>query len=81
MTVHCYVITGFLDAIVQLSKIDELMKEEANNLREIIEILHLKHKEYTDEIQTYVCSHLMDQTEIKRLSGLLGIFFPHILKL
>lgn len=64
-----YMITGFLDAIVHLSKIDEMMKEEANNLREIIEILHLKHKEYADEIQTYVRSHLMDQAEIKRLSG------------
>lgn len=70
MTVHCYMITGFLDAIIQLSKIDDLMKEEANNLREIIEILHLKHKEYADEILTYVSSHLMDQVEIKRLSGL-----------
>lgn len=56
------------DAIVHLSKIDEMMKEEANNLREIIEILHLKDKEYADEIQTYVRSHLMDQAEIKRLS-------------
>ncbi|KAA0040056.1 E3 ubiquitin-protein ligase BRE1-like 2 [Cucumis melo var. makuwa] len=56
------------DAIVQLSKIDEMMKEEATNLGEIIEILHLKHKAYADEIQIYVSSHLMDQTEIKRLS-------------
>ncbi|XP_031739649.1 E3 ubiquitin-protein ligase BRE1-like 2 isoform X2 [Cucumis sativus] len=56
------------DAIVHLSKIDEMMKEEATNLGEIIKILHLKHKAYADEIQTYACSHLMDQTEIKRLS-------------
>lgn len=67
---------GFLDAIVQLSKIDEMMKEEATNLGEIIEILHLKHKAYADEIQIYVSSHLMDQTEIKRLSGPWGIYFP-----
>lgn len=73
---HCYMITGFLDAIVQLSKIDDMMKEEANNLREIIEIIHLKHKEYADEIQTYVSGHLKDQAEIKRLSGLWGISFP-----
>lgn len=66
----------FLDAIVHLSKIDEMMKEEATNLGEIIKILHLKHKAYADEIQTYACSHLMDQTEIKRLSGPWGISFP-----
>ena len=39
---------GCTDAIIQLSKIDDLMKEEANNLREVIDALHLKHKEYVD---------------------------------
>lgn len=67
---HCYMITGFLDAIIQLSKIDDMMKEEAKNLQEIIEILHLKHIEYAEEIQSYVSSQLMDRAEIKRLSGL-----------
>lgn len=57
------------DAIIQLSKIDDLMKEEANNLREVIDALHLKHKEYVDGIQTYVHSHSVDQSEIKRLAG------------
>ncbi|XP_022153796.1 E3 ubiquitin-protein ligase BRE1-like 2 isoform X2 [Momordica charantia] len=56
------------DAIIQLSKIDDMMKEEAKNLQEIIEILHLKHIEYAEEIQSYVSSQLMDRAEIKRLS-------------
>ena len=60
---------GCTDAIIQLSKIDDLMKEETNNLREVIDALHLKHKEYVDGIQTYVHSHSVDQSEIKRLAG------------
>ncbi|KAK2976991.1 hypothetical protein RJ640_019211, partial [Escallonia rubra] len=56
-------------AAIQLSKIDSLMKEEANNLQEVINVLHLKHKEYTDRIQTYIDAHSMDQSEIKRLTG------------
>ncbi|KAL8154991.1 hypothetical protein AgCh_000381 [Apium graveolens] len=39
------------DTMVQLSKIDNMMKEEANNLYEVIEILHLKHKEYAEDMQ------------------------------
>ncbi|KAK3010343.1 hypothetical protein RJ639_010945 [Escallonia herrerae] len=56
-------------ATIQLSKIDSLMKEEANNLQEVINTLHLKHKEYTDRIQTCIDAHLADQSEIKRLTG------------
>lgn len=55
--------------VMQLSKIDNMMKEEANNLHEVIDILHLKHKEYADEVQTCIGSHSMDQSEIKRLEG------------
>ncbi|PPS04684.1 hypothetical protein GOBAR_AA15980 [Gossypium barbadense] len=57
------------DTITQLSKIDDMMKEEAKNLREVIDTLHLKHKEYADGIQTYISSHATDQSEVKRLQG------------
>lgn len=46
------------------------MKEEAKNLHEVIEILHSKHKEYANWIQTYICNHSVDQSEIKRVAGL-----------
>ncbi|XP_043693434.1 E3 ubiquitin-protein ligase BRE1-like 2 isoform X2 [Telopea speciosissima] len=57
------------DAIIQQHKIDELMSEEADNLRKVIDILHSKHREYALEIQTYVHNLSMDQSEIKRLAG------------
>ncbi|OMO92502.1 hypothetical protein COLO4_17533 [Corchorus olitorius] len=57
------------DNIMQLSKIDDMMKEEAKNFRDVIDALHLKHKEYTDRIQVYISSHSTDQSEIKRLQG------------
>lgn len=55
--------------VMQLSMIDNMMKEEANNLHEVIDILHLKHKEYADEVQACIGCHSMDQSEIKRLAG------------
>lgn len=61
---------GFSDAIIQLSKIDDIMKEEAIKLGEVIDILHLKHKDYIEKIQTYISSHSIDESEIKRLAGL-----------
>ncbi|MBA0610546.1 hypothetical protein Godav_011373 [Gossypium davidsonii] len=57
------------DTIIQLSKIYDMMKEEAKNLREVIDTLHLKHKEYADGIQTYISSHATDQSDVKRLQG------------
>ncbi|KAF7815058.1 E3 ubiquitin-protein ligase BRE1-like 2 [Senna tora] len=57
------------DAIIQMSKIDDMLKEEANNLREVIDALHFKHKEYTVGIQNYISNCLQDQSEIKRLAG------------
>ncbi|KAJ4724084.1 E3 ubiquitin protein ligase [Melia azedarach] len=57
------------DAIIQLSKIDDMMKEEAKNLHQVIEILHLKHKEYAHRMETYISSHSVDQAEIQRLAG------------
>ncbi|KAH9740728.1 E3 ubiquitin-protein ligase BRE1-like 2 [Citrus sinensis] len=57
------------DAIIQLSKIDDMMKEEAKNLHEVMEIIHLKHKEYADQIENYISSHSVDQAEIQHLAG------------
>ncbi|XP_057956407.1 E3 ubiquitin-protein ligase BRE1-like 2 isoform X2 [Malania oleifera] len=57
------------DAIIQMCKIDDLMKAEANNLHEAIDRLHLKHNEYADGIQAYIDSNSVDQREIKRLAG------------
>ncbi|KAE8690975.1 E3 ubiquitin-protein ligase BRE1-like 2 [Hibiscus syriacus] len=57
------------DTLVQLTKIDDMLKEEAKNLHEMINALHMKHKEYVDGIQTYISSHSTDRSEIKRLQG------------
>ncbi|XP_009801022.1 E3 ubiquitin-protein ligase BRE1-like 2 [Nicotiana tabacum] len=57
------------DAIILLSKIDDMMKDEANYLRQVIDVLHLKHKEYADAIEACNQSHSVDQSELKRLEG------------
>ncbi|XP_028794686.1 E3 ubiquitin-protein ligase BRE1-like 2 [Neltuma alba] len=57
------------DAIIQMSKIDDMMKEEANNLREVIDALHVKHKDYVVAIENYISCHLHDQFEVKRIAG------------
>ncbi|CAA7401290.1 unnamed protein product [Spirodela intermedia] len=57
------------DALIQLQKLDSLLKEEAKNLLTVINFLHKKHKEYAQEVQAYVDNHARDQSEIKRLSG------------
>ncbi|GLT71354.1 hypothetical protein SLA2020_433820 [Shorea laevis] len=57
------------DRIILSSKIDDMMKEEATNLHEVVDALHLKHKEYTDGIQTYIRNLSVDQSEIKRIEG------------
>lgn len=57
------------EARISIYKIDDLMKEEANRLHEVINLLHSKHKEYTDRIQTYLNNKSVDQAEIKRLTG------------
>ncbi|XWS71040.1 hypothetical protein CRYUN_Cryun03dG0102700 [Craigia yunnanensis] len=41
-------------------KIDDMMKEEAKNLHDVVHTLHLKHKEYADGIQRYLSSHSTD---------------------
>ncbi|KAJ4839600.1 hypothetical protein Tsubulata_040519 [Turnera subulata] len=57
------------DAIIQLSKIDDMTKEEIKNLHEVIDVLNLKHKELSDQIQASISSHEVDHSEIKRLAG------------
>ncbi|PIN10960.1 E3 ubiquitin ligase involved in syntaxin degradation [Handroanthus impetiginosus] len=57
------------DTVIQLRKLDDLMTEEASHLNEMVEVLHSKHKQYADEIQTCIGNHSVDQLEIKRLSG------------
>ncbi|KAK7300426.1 hypothetical protein RJT34_11270 [Clitoria ternatea] len=57
------------DAIVQMSKIDDMEKEEANNLREVIDTLPAIHEDYTVGIQNYINKGLQDQSDIKRLAG------------
>ncbi|KAF3685039.1 hypothetical protein FXO37_01010 [Capsicum annuum] len=55
------------DAIILLSKIDDMMKEEANYLHRVIDVLHLKHKEYADAIEACNQSQSVDRSELKRL--------------
>ncbi|GMH00180.1 hypothetical protein Nepgr_002019 [Nepenthes gracilis] len=57
------------DAILQLPTFDSLMEEEVNNLCNVVTILQQKHKEYADGIQNYIQHHLVDQAEIKQLTG------------
>lgn len=59
----------FPDATTQLSNINDLMKEEARNLREMIDALNARHKEHTEQIQAYASSHSTDQSELKHLRG------------
>lgn len=54
---------------VVLCKIDDLMKEEVDHLRQVIGILHSRHKQYADMIQTCVQNNSVDQSEIRRLTG------------
>lgn len=58
-----------VSAEVLLLEIDKMMKEEAKSLHEAIYVLHLKHKEYAEDIQIYVRSHSEDASEIKHLEG------------
>ncbi|KAH1062252.1 E3 ubiquitin-protein ligase BRE1-like 2 [Glycine max] len=57
------------DAKIQMSKIDDMTKEEADNFREVVDTLHAKHKEYTVAIQNSINECSQDQSEIKRLAG------------
>ncbi|KAL6274308.1 hypothetical protein ACE6H2_025000 [Prunus campanulata] len=56
------------DDIIQLPKIDD--EREVKNLREAIDILHVKQLEYADVIRTYLSSQSTDQSEIRRITAL-----------
>ncbi|KAL6000782.1 hypothetical protein ACLOJK_006508 [Asimina triloba] len=58
------------DVLIQLGKVEDSLREEAKNLHRVIDFIHSKHKEYTDEMQKYLDSQSADQSDIKRLSGL-----------
>lgn len=60
----------FADAITLMTKIDDMMKEEASNLQEVIDTLHAKHKEYTVGIKKFINECLQEQSDIKHLAGL-----------
>ncbi|KAL0417445.1 UNVERIFIED_CONTAM: E3 ubiquitin-protein ligase BRE1-like 2 [Sesamum radiatum] len=57
------------DAVIQLRKLDGLITEEASCLHKVADLLHFKHKQYADEIQTCIDNHSVDRIEIKRLAG------------
>ncbi|CAL9762324.1 unnamed protein product [Musa acuminata subsp. burmannicoides] len=57
------------DAIVQIQKFDESLREVINNMHQSADILLEKHKQFTEEINTYKESLSTTQSEIKRLSG------------
>ncbi|OIW04133.1 hypothetical protein TanjilG_00693 [Lupinus angustifolius] len=57
------------DLIIQMSKVDDIMKEDAYNLREAIDALNAMHKEYAVGIQNYISGNLQDQADIKHLAG------------
>ncbi|XP_014504949.1 E3 ubiquitin-protein ligase BRE1-like 2 isoform X1 [Vigna radiata var. radiata] len=57
------------DAITLMTKIDDMMKEEASNLQEVIDTLHAKHKEYTVGIKKFINECLQEQSDIKHLAG------------
>ncbi|XP_010936987.1 E3 ubiquitin-protein ligase BRE1-like 2 isoform X1 [Elaeis guineensis] len=57
------------DAIMQVQKLNDYMREVANNMHQAIDIIHQKHKQYADEINKYLERHSSKQSEIKRLSG------------
>lgn len=47
-----------------------MMKEEAHNLRAVIDVLQSKNKDYADKIEAYKGIHSTDQSEIKLLAGI-----------
>ncbi|KAE9596238.1 hypothetical protein Lal_00048646 [Lupinus albus] len=57
------------DLIIQMSKVDDMMNEDAYNLREVIDALNAMHKEYAAGIQNYISGNLQDQADIKHLTG------------
>ncbi|KAK7276495.1 hypothetical protein RIF29_17635 [Crotalaria pallida] len=57
------------DLIIRMSKIDDMLKEDADKLREVIDFLKVKHEEFAVAIQNYGSENLKDQADIKHLTG------------
>lgn len=53
----------------QLQSNHDNLREEVKNLRAAMDAHHLKHKQYSNEVQILQDSHAKDQSEIKRLMG------------
>lgn len=45
------------------------MLGESKHLHQMVDVLHSKHKQYADEIQSCIDNHSVDQLEIKRIAG------------
>ncbi|CAI9106784.1 OLC1v1006003C1 [Oldenlandia corymbosa var. corymbosa] len=57
------------DPVVILGKINDMMRVEVENLQKAMGIIQMKHKKYSDEIETCVQNNTADQSEIKQLLG------------
>eukprot|EP01018_Ginkgo_biloba_P005014 Gb_28646 [translate_table: standard] len=57
------------EASKQLQKINDELREEVGNLRVAMDGLHLKHRQFANEVRTLQDNHAKDQSEIKRLTG------------
>ncbi|CAB4261724.1 unnamed protein product [Prunus armeniaca] len=56
-------------AMISSSYLRLMMDRVVKNLREAIDILHVKQLEYADVIRTYLSSQSTDQSEIRRITG------------
>eukprot|EP01018_Ginkgo_biloba_P001761 Gb_15023 [translate_table: standard] len=57
------------EASKKLQKDDDNLRDEIRNLQAAMDALHLKHKQYASDMQTFQDGHAKDQSEIKRLKG------------
>ncbi|KAJ1697593.1 hypothetical protein LUZ63_006105 [Rhynchospora breviuscula] len=57
------------DALVQLENHNEYIRGVLTNMNDVIDLLHQRHKSYTDEIEANSGISLTDVSEIKRLRG------------
>lgn len=64
-------------AIALSNKIDDLLKDEASVLHDVIDVLHQKHKEYANVMEIYA-QNPTDQSELKRLEGMWNTFLHFI---
>ncbi|KAJ4791635.1 E3 ubiquitin-protein ligase BRE1-like 2 [Rhynchospora pubera] len=57
------------DALVQLENHNEYIRGVLTNMNDVMDLLHQRHKSYTDEIEANSGINLTDVSEIKRLRG------------